>query len=85
MILGFWAFVATAIVFAEHGSGAVAGGAAVGFLAFWLESILWPWAKCWWCRADPRRYNVDGSAWRHCPRCGGSGRRRRPLAGRWMP
>lgn len=81
MLLGFWAFVAVAVVWAEHGWLAVAGGAVAGAIVFWLESLLWPWAKCWWCREKPRRFNVDGSAWRGCPVCRGTGRRRRPLSG----
>ena len=85
MLLGFWTFVIVAVLLAEHGWGAIAAGLVAGFVVFWLESILWPWSRCWRCRANPRRYNIDGSAWRHCPICKGSARRRRPLAGSWSP
>lgn len=81
MLFSFWAFVIVAVVFAEHGWLAVAGGFVAGLVVFWLESLLWPNAKCWLCRGNARRYHVDKTAWRHCPVCKGSGRRRRPLSG----
>lgn len=81
MLFSFWTFVIVALVMAEHGWGAVIAGVGSGFVVFWLESWLWPNAKCLWCRGKSRRYHVDGTAWRHCWRCGGSGRRRRPFSG----
>lgn len=81
MLFSFWTFVLVALVMAEHGWGAVAAGVGAGFVVFWLESWLWPNAKCWLCRGSARRYHVDGTAWRHCLACRGSGRRRRPFSG----
>lgn len=82
MLIPFWTFVVVAVVTAEHGWGAVVLGGLAGLVALWLESVLWPNANCLWCRGKPRRFNVDGNAWRNCPVCKGSGRRRRPLGGR---
>ena len=66
---------------AEHGVLGGIAGAAVGLVAWWLESLLHPWANCWYCRGKPRTsWSWCTTAWRECHVCGGKGKRRRLLA-----
>ncbi len=46
-----------------------------------VSARIWPWAWCWRCRGQRRLYSPFGRAWRDCPRCTGTGVRRRPGAG----
>lgn len=81
MLISFWVALGVAVLLARHGWLAVAAGLAAGAVVLWLESLLYPFARCWWCRGNPRRWNGDDTAWHDCWVCGGSGRRRRPMAG----
>lgn len=40
---------------------------------------VWPYTTCGRCDGG-KHLSPTGKAWRHCPRCGGTGRRRRVFA-----
>lgn len=44
-----------------------------------VRCAVWPFARCWWCRGDARKYQNKRTkkAWRHCRVCKGSGMRLR--------
>jgi hypothetical protein len=78
----FGAFVLVAIIATGKGwdsTAAIAVGLVAGAVVWFLHSRLFPFAKCLRCNGSPRTY--DGSVWRECGSCGGSGKRRRFLAG----
>lgn len=77
LITGFlvWAFT-------QHfGPLGILLGFIAGLTAWWIETQLHPWARCWWCRGNPRTsWSWCTPAWRECQICGGRGKRRRVLA-----
>lgn len=70
------------LVLAEHGALGGVAAVLVGLGSWWLETLLHPFAPCWWCRGKPRTaYSwCTPTAWRECRVCGGRGKRRRILA-----
>jgi hypothetical protein len=64
------------------GAHHVVGGLLVG--AVWLlwylaQCAIWPFARCWWCRGNARKYQNKRTkkTWRNCRVCEGSGMRLR--------
>lgn len=81
----FWIVGGLVWLFAGHDSLALLLGGLVGLVAWWIESNLWPEIPgCWnpFCKGGRLSYSpFVPKAFRKCRRCGGSGRRRRLLAG----
>lgn len=46
-----------------------------------LACRIWPYVECGRCD-DGRHPSPSGKAFRHCSRCGGTGRKRRLFAGK---
>jgi hypothetical protein len=55
----------------------------LGFAAWGLiHARVWSWVPCWRCGGRGRLGAPGNSrAWRDCPRCGSSGKRRRTFSG----
>lgn len=47
---------------------------------YYAACQVWPYANCRTCRGTGRRSSPGRAAFRICPRCNGSGARRRALA-----
>ena len=54
-----------------------------GLVAYVVQSIYRPYARCWRCKGKPRFTSSSGRTWRDCWFCGGSGKRRR-LGRKWF-
>lgn len=50
-----------------------------------VRCAIWPFAKCWFCKGEGRKYQNKATkkAWRNCRWCGGTGRRRRIGRAAW--
>jgi len=48
-------------------------------VVYYLACQIWPFTACGRCKGG-KHTSPSGKAWRHCTRCGGSGKRRRLLA-----
>lgn len=49
------------------------------FVVYYLACQIWPYTTCGRCKGG-KHHSPSGKAWRDCPRCGGSGKKRRLLA-----
>jgi hypothetical protein len=47
-----------------------------------IHSRIWPLTACWRCLGRGKFRAPGGRSWRRCPRCGGSGERRRVWSGK---
>jgi hypothetical protein len=76
------------VIFLAIPSGSKAGGMYLVILALLLAgwglfaSRFWPWTNCWYCKGKSRFRAPGGKSWRDCPRCGGTGKRRRVFSGK---
>lgn len=49
------------------------------FALYFLACQIWPYTACGRCQSG-KHPSPTRKAWRHCSRCGGTGRKRRLLA-----
>lgn len=47
-----------------------------------LEARIWPLTRCLRCRGKGKFRSPASRSWRKCPRCGGTGERRRTFSGK---